>query len=251
MDRCEYLSAKAQSRNARAILTAMQRVVIGPQTRSYQGNEKWLMGWGSGFPAHMHALRFHVERGRPVAFWDLGYGYRPERHFRVSLNAHHPTPEQVERTLNHGRSLNYTLRDDRDPDGPILLVGLGKKAKAIYGNWEVKALARIREEHPGRPIVYRPKPGHPGNLTGLLVDDSPTIEQALRGKSLVVCRHSNVGVDAAIAGVPVQTDDGVAKWLEGKPFTPEVRADFLARVAHWQYQPAEAELAWAFLRSMA
>lgn len=251
MDRCEYLSAKPRSMKAEAILSAMQRVVTGPQTRSYQGHEPWLMGWGSGFPQHNQAMRAHVDRGRNVAFWDLGYGYTAEPHFRVSLNGPHPTPEQMDRTPNEGRSLHYTLRDDHDPDGPIMLVGMGKKSRQVTGGWEKAALARLRDQYPGRRIVYRPKPGHPSALPGVPQETAPDIADALRGKSLVVCRHSNVGVGAAIAGVPVQTEEGAAKWLEGKPFTPEVRTDFLARVAWWQWQPSEAEMAWDFLRRMA
>lgn len=250
MVRCEYLSAKPRSMNAEAILSAMQRVVTGPQTRSYQGHEDWLMGWGAGFPQHYHAMKAHVERGRSAAFWDLGYGYQPERHFRVCLNGPHPTPEQMDRTPTEGRSLRYTLRDDHDPDGPILLIGMGKKSRQLAGGWEKKALAALRDQFPGRSIVYRPKPGQSSALLGVTMDPSETIDQALRGKSLVVCRHSNVGIDAAIAGVPVQTEEGAAKWLEGKPFTPDVRTDFLARVAWWQWQPSEAEMAWDFLRRM-
>lgn len=249
MDRCEYLSAKPRSVKADAILSAMQRVVPGVQTRSYQGREHWLMGWGSGFPQHFGALMFHMERGRPAAFWDMGYGYQPERHFRVSLNGQHPTPAQMDRTPNQGRGLQYTLREDADPDGPILLIGMGRKSGGTY--WALGMLARLRDTYPGRSIVYRPKPGSPSQLPGVKSDMSVTIADALKGKSLVVCRHSNVGVDAAVAGVPAQTEGGAAKWLEGKPFTPEVRAEFLARVAHWQYQPSEAEMAWDFLRRMA
>jgi hypothetical protein len=109
----------------------------------------------------------------------------------------------------------------------------------------------LRDQYPGRRIVYRPKPGQASPLLGVPQETAPDIADALRGKSLVVCRHSNVGVDAAIAGIPVQTEEGAAKWLEGKPFTPEVRTDFLARVAWWQYRPEESEMAWDFLRRMA
>lgn len=251
VDRCEYLSAKPRSSKADAILAAMQRVVPGPQTITYKGMEHWLMGWGSGFPAHTHALRLHVERGRPAAFWDMGYGYTAERHYRVSLNGPHPTPEQMQRAPTTGRALDAALRDDADPDGPILLVGMGVKSRRSSAGWERKALVRLREQYPGRRIVYRPKPGSPSALPDIEQETAPDIAEALRGKSLVVCRHSNVGVDAAVAGVPVQTEEGAAKWLEGKPFTPEARADFLARVAWWQWQPSEAEMAWDFLRRMA
>ena len=73
----------------------------------------------------------------------------------------------------------------------------------------------------------------------------------MRGARLVVCRHSNVAVDAVIAGVPVECEDGAAYWLRDKPYTPEVRRDFLDRLAWWQWKPEECMKAWEFIRRMA
>lgn len=248
--RCEYLIAKGPSVRARAILSAMESVVPGLRTNRYSGKVHWLMGWGSGYPIHAEAMEKHTASGRPAAFWDLGYS---ADHFRVSLGWHHPRPEQLDRTPTDGRRFHMELRSDYDPEGPILVIGMGRKSKQLLNrhDWELKAVARLREQRPGRTIIVRPKPGNSTTVMGVQIDRSETIEQALRGKSLVVCRHSNVGIDATIAGVPIQTEDGAAKWLEGKPFDVETRLEFLARVAWWQWRPDEAEQAWEFLRRMA
>src|ERR1700757_4340421 len=80
--------------------------------------------------------------------------------------------------------------------------------------WERKALARIRAEYPDAPIIYRPKREDGTSLPGTRCIPGPTaIETVLKGASLVVCRHSNVAIDAAIAGIPVVCEDGAAAAL--------------------------------------
>ena len=76
------------------------------------------------------------------------------------------------------------------------------------------------------------------------------IEQVLAGARLVVCRHSNVAVDAVIAGVPFECEDGAAYWLQGKPYTVENRLDLLHRLCWWQWTCYEAPAAWRFIKGM-
>jgi hypothetical protein len=119
-----------------------------------------------------------------------------------------------------------------------------------FQEWERKTLAALRAAYPGRRVVYRPK--RPEQLDNLPVATAP-IEEVLKGASLVVCRHSNVAVDACIAGVPVVCEDGAAAALYGsdlrRPANPggEERRQFLERLAWWQWKPSEAKLAWQFL----
>src|SRR5690606_31042250 len=98
---------------------------------------------------------------------------------------------------------------------------------------------------PGRKVIFRPKRRDDMKLPCKTDGETP-IAELLRGSSLVVCRHSNVAVDAAIAGVPFECEDGAAAWLQARPYTAENRLDFLRRLAHWQYRPDEADRAWAF-----
>jgi hypothetical protein len=59
----------------------------------------------------------------------------------------------------------------------------------------------------------------------------------MRGCSLVVCRHSNVAIDACIAGVPVECDDGAAFALYRNGPQPDenARREFLGRLAWWNW----------------
>lgn len=249
MPSCEYLSINGRSERANAILEAMREVHPGPVTNRYEGKSEWLMLWGVGFPAHAEAAKRHAG---PVSMWDLGY--RPG-YSRVALNHWHPTPAQIDATEpdpSRFDELGIELRNDGDPNGPILLIGMGPKSKRFLNdaNWESRALRKIQKRYPGKKVIFRPKPKRPAPDLGIPVDRSETIVQALKGKSLVVCRHSNVGVDAAIAGVPCETVEGAAKWLEGKEFTPDLRMDFLRRLAWWQWKQDEASKAWKFIVDM-
>jgi hypothetical protein len=201
------------------------RNVFGPHLRctsQFQGHSRWLVLFGAGALVNNVARIMQLKGGGRALLWDLGYwGNR--------------------------------LREDHDPRGPILLVGLGRKSR-LYLNaphWERDQLARLRFEFPGSRIIYRPKPDNGRNSYPVLDCETNVetgIEQLLKGAALVVCRHSNVGVDAVIAGVPVRTEDGAAAWLNDKPFTPEVRLEFLRRLAWWQWSPNEAREAWQFAR---
>jgi hypothetical protein len=81
-------------------------------------------------------------------------------------------------------------------------------------------------------------------------DATSDIADVLRGAALAVCHHSNVAVDAVLAGVPFESDDGVSTWLRNKPFTRETRLDFCRRIARWQYKRGEMVEAWRFLRTI-
>lgn len=238
---CKFVN-QTRSRHAAAILGAMQ------EEKSPDG---WLMAWGAGHPAHAREIAAH--RG-PWAAWDIGYF--GDGFYRVGVNRWHPSPEQIDRTRpDHDRwsELGIRLRNDFDPNGPILLIGMGPKSKRFLGlhDWEAQAFKRLQRQHPGRRIRFRPKPGRPYRALGCEISREPEIEAALRGASLVVCRHSNVAVDACIAGVPAESEDGAAVWLHRREFNEETRLDFLARLACWQWRPSEARHAWQFIEGMA
>lgn len=255
---CEYLSIGGASSHALAVLTAMQAASHAPAqfTARYVGDHDWLMLWGVGREEHAQAWRQHAATGRPVVMWDLGYIGRGKRggYYRVSVNAWHPqalldrTAPDPERLDVHG----LQLRQDADPMGPILLIGMGPKSHRFTGqpDWEARKVKELRRRFPGRRVVYRPKPGKPVARLDCEIDTSSSIDLALRGASLLVCRHSNAAVDAVIAGVPLECEDGAAKWLEGKPFMPDTRLDFLRRLAWWQWMPSEAAQTWQFLRKV-
>jgi hypothetical protein len=78
------------------------------------------------------------------------------------------------------------------------------------------------------------------------------IKDVLRGCSLVVCRHSNVAIDACVAGVPVDCEGGaaLALYAEHPQPTREHRVQFLQRLSWWQWRPSEARDAWQFVNRM-
>lgn len=223
-------------------------------TNRYIGKSDWLCLYGPGSPRRNPGRLAHMASGRPVASWDMGYWGRKE-FMRVSINHVHPQefldrtrPDPV-RLAAHG----ITLREDYDENGPVIVIGLGPKSRRFLElfSWEVETLKKTQERFPGKKIVYRPKPqgARDPHIAWQYVDGNSEIYDLLRGASLAVCRHSNVAVDACIAGVPVECEDGAAQWLyrHGTTPTAERRLDFLQRLSRWQWKQNELTEAWKFL----
>lgn len=206
----------------------------------------------------------HVqEHPGTVVCWDVGYWDRElhysERKFRVSINALHPKDVMQgdypgpERWIASGLKIAQA-----ECNGSIMLVGNGPKSIVIGAqNWAAKKSREIRFVFQGRQLAYRPKPKRP-HEPGVNFDILSTgpIEEALARTSLVVCRHSNVAVDACRMGVPVVCDDGAAAAIYPRRLedaarqpTTETRVEFLHRLAWWQWSPSEMEsgAAWKWL----
>lgn len=221
-------------------------------TTSYSGRRNLLMLYGPGSPRKMPAIRQHLAKGGHVAMWDLGYWDR-EHGMRLSIDFMHPTIDQLQISPRLGKR-SFELREDHyAPDGHILLVGLGAKSVFTYGlqplEWETKKLKELRQRFPGKRIVWRPKGHKPVGFDDLDISHGDPICNALFGCALVACRHSNVAIDACIAGVPVECDDGAAAALyRGNPYpTIQQRADFLQRLSWWEWRRDEAKEAWAWI----
>lgn len=258
MTSVELLRAVAPSASAAPILNAVASAVRAAgdtlvETCGYEGRSDWLILQGVGYPTHHAARRAQLRRGGRVLMWDFGYWDREKEigHMRMSIDDDHPQ-NWLDRTPPDASRPVPQLREDGDPDGHILLVGLGRKSRKYLGaaDWERHAYARLTRQYPGRRIVFKPKPGDAMRLPCETAHPDTPIEDLLRGASLVVCRHSNVAVDATIAGVPSQAEDGAAVWIQRRAFTPVNRLDFLQRLARWQYKPPEASAAWAFAKQV-
>lgn len=221
-------------------------------TSRYTAEHDWLWLYGVGAPERDLARKRHMKSGRHVWLWDLGYFDR-KNHMRCSVDHDHPQ-QWLDSTPPDPRrwdSLGIKLREDSDPCGHILLIGLGRKSRAYLHEeeWEKQRYLTLRKRFPESEIIYRPKPGSgPPIELPCKTDATTPIEQLLQGCALVSCRHSNVACDAAIAGVPFETDDGAAAWLAARPFTLENRIDFLRRLAWWQWKPSEVRKAWEFVQ---
>jgi len=224
-----------------------------------------LVIYGAGSPERTAIMKAHRQAGGRVVCMDGGYFGRrlPANgdYFRVAIDELHARPEYIEATPDDGSRwdrFGIELRDDFDPKGPVIVVGMGPKSRAGLGltDWEQRTLKRAAARFPKHRIIYRRKDGRrgpkPDGVAWPDIDGATPIPQLLRGASLVIARHSNVSVDACIAGVPVECEDGAARWLyRDGPIQPaERRASFLRRLAWWNWQPREMGEAWNFLMRM-
>lgn len=220
--------------------------------QAYTGNSGLLMSYGLGHLQRRQWTEGHVSNGGRLIGWDMGYWDRDVA-MRCTIDQGHPHRWLRDMPEDRWASAGIALRNDWNPKGPIVLVGMGVKSRHQFGfqgqEWELRTLAAIRAATK-REVLYRPKKTE--QLDRCRNAEGP-IEEALRGASLVVCRHSNVAVDACIAGIPVVCEDGAAKALYGSDLTCPVnpseaeRLRFLQNLAYWQWTPSEAMQAWKFL----
>jgi hypothetical protein len=236
------------------------------ESTHYEGESDWLCVFGVGDPEYSKARSRHMAKGGRVICWDIGYmGQRvfhkefpAQTYSRVSVDHDHPLPEFLDRTPpdpSRWQRLGKGLSECSDPAGPVLVIGMGNKSRMHLGDhsWEQNALQLAKAQFPDRRVFYRTKPKGKVKDTVKWPYQSfeTTIEEALLGKSLVICKHSNVAIDACLAGVPVQCEDGAAYRLYRNGSTPTVeqRLDFLYRLCWWQWRFLEMDKAWKFLFS--
>lgn len=226
------------------------------RTKRYAGASDLLVLFGVGAPERALARDKQVRSGRHCILWDIGYfgAAKTEGYLRVSIDHDHPQA-WLDRTPNDSSRFQrqrIQLSEVSDGNGHIVLVGLGRKSRSYLGcqNWERDKLAELRRRFPGRRVVYRPKPNQPRLDLDCEVMAEVPIGNVLRGAALVATRHSNVAIDAAIAGVPFECEDGAAQWLAERSFTPTNRLDFLRRLAWWNWHAGEAVQTYAFLKGM-
>lgn len=260
----DIYSPPGTNATGRRVLLALQSSaraggVIANTVYDYKlGRAYWLILWGVGAPGRSAMRDQHIAAGGRVALWDIGFFKRTKRdgHCKVSIDQDYISGwlDQTEPDTQRWSDLGIALRDDYNPDGHVVLAGIGPKEHAYRGHrlndWESSKLAELKERFPGRRILYRPKPKRRYVELKCEMDNESPINEVLHGAALVVCMHSNVAVDAVIAGVPFESEAGASIWLRGKEYTREVRLDFLQRLARWQYKTVEMAEAWMFIRSM-
>ena len=263
--RCEVITSDDMFFDGASMLTAMLATSPIPvvERKIYRGDCELMMTYGVGhklrrpwFLAHSRIPRHHS------VSWDLGYWDRKKaagvaRPMRLSNDADHPWRLIQDSPSSRFAQSPVTLRNESSASGPIILVGLGPKANIVLQQpattWEREALCRIREVYPSRRVIYRPKKEDGTSIIGTEKKIGMPIEEVLRGASLVVCKHSNVAVDACIAGIPVVCEDGAARALYNNDManpvrpTEDERYRFLRNLAWWQWRPTEAAQAWQFI----
>lgn len=245
------LNAKA-TRMLRAMVEAAPPGAVA--TDRPDGSARGLMVYGPGSPVRHPMVKAHLARGGRVAMWDMGYWERQDA-MRLSIDGLHPTPAQLELAADLPARRTFDLREDGDPAGPILLIGLGPKSVLAYRTggfmaWEKAKVRELRGRFPGRVIRWRPKGRRVMSLPGTELWHGMPIEEAMRGCSLVVSHHSNASVDAVIAGVPFETEMGAATWFAGREITRESRAEFLRLLSWWEFSRFDAPAAWAWIEKV-
>lgn len=223
------------------------------ETSHYVGDAEWLIVWGPGETVRAAAIRRQVASGRHAIAIDLAYWSR-NRKVRISIDGPHPQEWVMRRALPSTRfeSDRPPLANVWNPDGPIIIAGVGCKARKQYGApiveaWENAMADTCRRLFPKRQIIRRPK--KPVTVP---------IEQALQGASLLITWHSNAAIDAIRMGVPVVCRDGAASAVcpqkptqDQRPMSDEWRMRFLSQLAWFQWDlPREGVACWTFLQEM-
>ncbi len=214
-----------------------------------------LVLYGMGGADRFGMANEHIKNGGTVLAFDIGYWDRDIRHrkYRVSLNGLHPKEVLSAAILRKSRLKKQVFEQHRSYVNKIMLVGNAPKSVAVGAkNWTAQKAKEIRKHFPEAKIIYRPKPQRPREK-GVDFDSvsEGEITHALSKVDLVVCRHSNVAVDAAFMGVPVVATDGAASLIYPSNLKDylnqpslDIRRDFLERLAYWQWGENETELFW-------
>ncbi len=233
-------------------------------TRRYSGAADLLMFWGPGSPERRFVMQQHQARGGTAVVWDLGYWQR-ETKVRVSIDAAHPQRWVMRRDWPDDRlqADGVTLANVWNPLGPVIVAGIGRKARVQYGadaiaTWEADMMRAAAAR--GCAVRYRRKQADAPIPEGAVLTGDAPIDQILTGASLLITWHSNVAVDAIRLGIPVICQDGAAAAVCPSTFSLEppaplpvaLRDRFLANLAYFQWAPTlpEGRAFWRFLRQV-
>ncbi len=217
-----------------------------------------------------HAFVDYRKPPRKAVYIDLGYWNRTEGgklygYHKIAVNSRHPTAYFQNRPMPHNRFLQQGVAISPWQKGGrhILVAGMGAKAADVEGfkpsEWEESAVREIRR-YTDRPIIYRPKPSwrHATEIEGTTFSGrDERLATVLADCHAVVSHHSNVCVDAILAGIPSFCWHGVAKPMSLRelalietPLYPDDREQWAANIAYTQWRPDEmaSGAAWRYLK---
>ncbi len=205
---------------------------------------------------------YRTTPGLHAVYIDLGYWGRREGgrwtgYHKVVVNNRHPTEYLMttDRPADRFGRFGIEVKPWRLEGDHILVAGMGDKGARAEGfepeEWERQTITELRR-HTNRPILYRPKPSwkeaKPIEGTRYSHRDVP-VERELQDCWAVVTHHSNVAVDALLAGIPAICVGGVARMLTGSdleairhPPRPAGREQWAANLAYTQWSIAEMAL---------
>ena len=161
------------------------------------------------------------------------------------------------------RAQMWSLDDWRQGGDYALVIGQVHGDKSLDGininGWVSRTLKAAVSKY--KRVVYRPHPlqrvrQNPSIPSGVEIDRSETIDDALSGAICCITYSSNSGVNAVAAGVPVVSEGKcsmVADISSRSVLDPLImpdRSDWLRRIAYAQWTPEELRSgeAWRHLR---
>lgn len=220
---------------------------------------------------HEPVFTAYRQAGGHFAYFDMGYfnrkpagdkGGSREGHHRLAVNSWDTADTmRIGCPVDRWKALGIEVQPWRDqmsePVPRILVAGMSGKAAGTHGfapgQWEREALAFLREFFPHYPVTLREKPAN--------LDAVEPIVSVLGRHTMVISHHSNVSVDALIAGVPSWAKKGVGKLfsytqlidavgLRGPTIPDDRRLELLSDIAYAQWTPAEMRSgeAWTHIR---
>lgn len=210
-------------------------------------------------PHHRMVFDALRARGMPVFTLDLPYwGRDPDVYrcyYKLALNAYHPDVTGQEHPPDRFRVFGKVFQPMQDnPDGHFLVAGLSQKGEQLYkcAGWDWQVATILAQT--GREIVFRPKAALDlrGAPVGCRLSSQKTepVGNVLRNCYAVVTHHSNVALDAAIAGIRSVSFLGPGRALGAWPGdlehpklllrnTDREREQLCFNLAYWQYTLTE------------
>lgn len=207
-------------------------------------------GW-----VHEPVFTAYKAAGGHFVYWDLGYWDRrphdspADGYHRLAVDDWDTAKTMIrDCPIDRISRLGLTVQESRAGLGEeVMVAGMSEKAGGThgfkFGEWEAAMKDRLERICSKYPVVIRPKPGR---------NSAPQvpIEQALLRTRLLVTHHSNVSIEAVLAGVPTYAIKGVGVLASPKtltydgvvdPYVPSYieRAQLLADVAYAQWTPPE------------
>lgn len=211
-------------------------------------------GWG-----HPHLFEAYRKAAGHFVYVDLGWWDRkPAKdvlagYHKVVVDGREPG-EYFRWGAPDNRFAHFRLKIApwRQTGHHILVAGMSEKSARTRGylpqEWETAAVRNLQRIYPSRPILYRSKPSWPGAspIIGAAFDrPERPLSEALKNAWGVAACHSNVAVDALLAGIPIYVEGGVASCYSVPPEQwngykgDDGRAQLMADIAWCQWSPQE------------
>lgn len=207
-------------------------------------------------------------RRRKAVYIDLGYWNRRKRtrfdgFHKITVNDRHPTEyfQKFKHPSDRFDAQGVRILPWRAGGDRIIVAGMSAKAALASGfmphEWERATIAKLRTLTK-RPIVYRPKPNWLGAqpIEGSIFMKEEPIEDVFRNAHCVVAHHSNVAVDAILAGIPAICTQGVASAFAAATLAdlealvlPDNRIQWAADIAYcqWSIEEMQKGVPWSHL----